>query len=57
LCKKRGGSDDCENPGYSKIHLEYLGACKELDLCTDALMAQFPERMSDWLFQVRKNNE
>ncbi|KAI6171462.1 putative effector protein [Aphelenchoides bicaudatus] len=45
LCKKRGGSTNCENPSFGKIHLEYLGACKELDLCTDELMAQFPERI------------
>jgi hypothetical protein len=54
LCKKRGGNTECESPAYSKIHLEYLGACKELDICTDELMSQFPERMSDWLFQVMK---
>lgn len=55
VCKKRSGFEgECTNPTNSKIHLEYLGACKQLDECTDELMAQFPERMSDWLFQVMK---
>ncbi|KAI6189276.1 putative effector protein [Aphelenchoides besseyi] len=53
LCKKRG-NPACDSPAFSKVHLEYLGACKELDTCTDALMAQFPDRMADWLFQVMK---
>jgi hypothetical protein len=57
VCKRRGdGSSnaECQNPSNSKIHLEYLGGCKDLDECTPELMAQFPERMSDWLFQVMK---
>ncbi|KAE9555687.1 hypothetical protein FO519_001158 [Halicephalobus sp. NKZ332] len=55
ICKRSGkDKKSCEDPAFAKIHLEYLGACKELDICTDELMAQFPERMSDWLFQVMK---
>jgi hypothetical protein len=53
VCKKHNNGE-CQNPSNSKIHLEYLGACKQLDECTDELMAQFPDRMSDWLFQVMK---
>ncbi|CAI4225863.1 unnamed protein product [Auanema sp. JU1783] len=52
LCKK--GSKHCENKHHAKVHLEYLGECKQLNECTDELMAQFPERMADWLFQVMK---
>jgi len=55
VCKKRSGyENECTNPSNSKIHLEYLGACKELEQCTTELMAQFPDRMADWLFQVMK---
>jgi len=57
VCKRRNGgeiSSECGNPTNAKIHLEYLGPCKQLDMCTDELMAQFPERMADWLFQVMK---
>ena len=55
VCKKRSGfENECKDLANSKIHLEYLGACKKLEVCTDELMAQFPERMSDWLFQVMK---
>lgn len=55
VCKKRSGfENECENPTNQKIHLEYLGECKQLDDCTDDLMLQFPERMADWLFQVMK---
>ncbi|KAE9421024.1 hypothetical protein Angca_002148 [Angiostrongylus cantonensis] len=52
LCKK--GSKHCEKKSHAKVHLEYLGECKQLSECTDDLMAQFPERMADWLFQVMK---
>nr|CDP92900.1 BMA-OST-1, isoform b [Brugia malayi] len=38
----------------AKVHLEYLGACKKLEPCTDELMVQFPTRMADWLFQVMR---
>ncbi|KAL3118101.1 hypothetical protein niasHT_000037 [Heterodera trifolii] len=55
VCKKRSDFEtDCENPSNAKIHLEYLGQCKQLDECTDELMSQFPGRMADWLFQVMK---
>jgi len=55
LCKKRGASAlGCADPTNAKIHVEYLGECKQLDECTEPLMAQFPERMADWLFQVMK---
>lgn len=52
FCKRR--AKECQDMSYGKIHLEYLGGCKQLDECTPDLMAQFPERMSDWLFQVMK---
>lgn len=52
VCKHK--SKACDDAQNAKIHLEYLGGCKKLDECTDELMAQFPERMSDWLFQVMK---
>uniref|UniRef100_A0A1I7YYF7 EF-hand domain-containing protein n=1 Tax=Steinernema glaseri TaxID=37863 RepID=A0A1I7YYF7_9BILA len=52
LCKRK--SSECENKKHAKVHLEYLGACKQLDECTDELMAQFPARMADWLFQVMR---
>ncbi|RCN33206.1 Kazal-type serine protease inhibitor domain protein [Ancylostoma caninum] len=52
LCKK--GSKQCAKKSHAKVHLEYLGECKLLSECTDDLMAQFPERMADWLFQVMK---
>uniref|UniRef100_A0A914IAP4 SPARC n=1 Tax=Globodera rostochiensis TaxID=31243 RepID=A0A914IAP4_GLORO len=55
VCKKHSDIEtDCDNPSNSKIHLEYLGQCKQLDECTTELMSQFPERMADWLFQVMK---
>ncbi|CAD6191213.1 unnamed protein product [Caenorhabditis auriculariae] len=52
LCKRK--SKECQKGVHAKAHLEYLGECKKLDECTDELMAQFPDRMADWLFQVMK---
>lgn len=54
-CDCKRGNKACKNKAVAKSHLEYLGACKELDVCTDDLMLQFPDRMSDWLFQVMKD--
>jgi len=53
MCKR--GMAGCEDKAHAKTHLEYLGQCKNLEICTDELMAQFPERMADWLFQVMKD--
>ncbi|MCP9265588.1 Sparc protein [Dirofilaria immitis] len=52
LCKHK--LQECKNKANSKVHLEYLGACKELEPCTNELMVQFPVRMADWLFQVMR---
>ncbi|MFH4973363.1 hypothetical protein AB6A40_000072 [Gnathostoma spinigerum] len=52
LCKHE--AEECSNKAYAKLHLEYLGECKQLDECTDELMEQFPARMADWLFQVMR---
>lgn len=52
LCKH--GEDGCTDAKHAKVHLEYLGGCKQLDECSEDMMLQFPERMSDWLFQVMK---
>ncbi|KAF8371583.1 ost-1 [Pristionchus pacificus] len=52
LCKKKDAG--CSKAANAKVHLEYLGECKQLNECTDELMSQFPDRMSDWLFQVMK---
>jgi len=52
ICKR--GDVQCGNKQHAKVHLEYLGACKRLDECTDEHMLQFPARMADWLFQVMK---
>uniref|UniRef100_A0AAF5PIF4 Follistatin-like domain-containing protein n=1 Tax=Wuchereria bancrofti TaxID=6293 RepID=A0AAF5PIF4_WUCBA len=52
LCKHK--FKECKNKVNAKVHLEYLGACKKLEPCTDELMVQFPTRMADWLFQVMR---
>jgi hypothetical protein len=53
FCKR--GLKQCDDTKFKRVHLEYLGACKELDKCTDDLMEQFPTRMADWLFQVMRD--
>lgn len=54
-CECKRGMAGCDQDKYAKAHLEYLGECKSLEVCTDELMAQFPDRMADWLFQVMKD--
>lgn len=53
LCRK----DDigCRDSKHQKVHIEYMGSCKELEVCTEELMAQFAVRMADWLFQVMRD--
>jgi hypothetical protein len=50
LCKR--DELGCKNPKHARAHLEYLGACKALEICTADMMAQFGERMADWLFHT-----
>ncbi|XP_061433787.1 SPARC-like [Lethenteron reissneri] len=35
-----------------KLHLDYLGPCKEITPCDDAELSEFPLRMRDWLKNV-----
>lgn len=54
-CLCRNKDDGCEKKKHHKVHLEYLGQCKRLTECTEEHLEQFPQRMSDWLFQVMKD--
>ncbi|XP_061692035.1 SPARC isoform X2 [Syngnathoides biaculeatus] len=35
-----------------KLHLDYIGACKDIEPCLDNELKQFPLRMRDWLKNV-----
>ncbi|XP_075914245.1 SPARC [Petromyzon marinus] len=35
-----------------RLHLDYLGPCKEITPCDDAELSEFPLRMRDWLKNV-----
>lgn len=35
-----------------KLHLDYIGPCKEITTCEDAELTEFPLRMRDWLKNV-----
>jgi len=52
LCDTR--DDRCSNAKNSHIHIDYYGECKELQLCTEEEMLDFPRRMREWLFHVMK---
>uniref|UniRef100_A0A0K0E5X8 Kazal-like domain-containing protein n=1 Tax=Strongyloides stercoralis TaxID=6248 RepID=A0A0K0E5X8_STRER len=53
-CYCKQSKEECKDTAYSKIHLDYLGECKQIEECTDEMMEQFGVRMADWLFQVMK---
>uniref|UniRef100_A0A915KLH1 SPARC n=1 Tax=Romanomermis culicivorax TaxID=13658 RepID=A0A915KLH1_ROMCU len=53
LCKRNDPM--CTDFSFENLHLEYLGACKELQPCTSNHLQQFSERMVGWLFQVMKD--
>ncbi|CRL07118.1 CLUMA_CG020115, isoform A [Clunio marinus] len=52
LCDTK--DDRCSNSKNSHIHIDYYGECKQLQICTEEEMIDFPRRMREWLFHVMK---
>jgi len=45
-------SNLCQSQEFKHIHINYYGQCKEMPVCTEEEMNDFPRRMRDWLFNV-----
>lgn len=53
LCDQ--GSEMCRGEKYKHVHIEYYGVCRDMKDCSPEEMADFPRRMSDWLFNVMRD--
>lgn len=42
----------CKAEDLKHIHINYYGQCKEMPICSEEEMSDFPRRMRDWLFNV-----
>jgi len=54
-CNCEDKSENCTNPEFSHLHIEYYGVCKQLKECSDSEMADFPRRMREWLYQIMQD--
>ncbi|XP_047366718.1 SPARC [Vespa velutina] len=49
------GDTRCRGPDYKHVHIEYYGECKQMPMCKEEDMADFPRRMRDWLFNIMRD--
>ncbi|KAL2737840.1 SPARC-like [Vespula squamosa] len=49
------GDARCRGPDYKHVHIEYYGECKQMPMCKEEDMADFPRRMRDWLFNIMRD--
>jgi len=54
-CFCRQSMDNCTDPEYEHLHVDYYGSCKQIKDCTDAEFADFPRRMREWLFNIMRD--
>jgi hypothetical protein len=53
FCEK--DTEQCQKKKYKHAHVDYYGACRDIEPCTPEEMEDFPRRMRDWLFNVMKD--
>ncbi|XP_024877880.1 SPARC [Temnothorax curvispinosus] len=49
------GDARCRGPDYLHVHIEYYGECRQMPMCKEEDMADFPRRMRDWLFNIMRD--
>lgn len=45
----------CRGSKYQHVHIKYYGECKQMPICKEEDMADFPRRMRDWLFNIMRD--
>ncbi|XP_011068654.1 PREDICTED: SPARC [Acromyrmex echinatior] len=45
----------CRGPDYQHVHIVYYGECRQMPMCKEEDMADFPRRMRDWLFNIMRD--
>lgn len=53
LCEE--SDENCLKKKYKHAHVDYYGACRDIEPCTAEELVDFPRRMRDWLFNVMKD--
>jgi len=48
-------SEHCIKHKYKHVHVDYYGACRDIETCSEEEMQDFPRRMREWLFNVMKD--
>ncbi|XP_014295821.1 SPARC [Microplitis demolitor] len=54
-CFCDSGDSRCRGPDYQHIHIEYYGECRQMPMCKEEDMMDFPRRMRDWLFNIMRD--
>ncbi|XP_034936803.1 SPARC [Chelonus insularis] len=54
-CFCDSGDDRCRGPDYQHVHIEYYGHCRQMPMCKEQDMLDFPRRMRDWLFNIMRD--
>lgn len=54
-CWCHEGDERCTDDKYKHLHIDYYGVCQLLPECSESEMAEFPERMRDWLFNIMRD--
>ncbi|XP_018313097.1 SPARC [Mycetomoellerius zeteki] len=49
------GDARCRGPDYQHVHIVYYGECRQMPMCKEEDMADFPRRMRDWLFNIMRD--
>jgi len=45
----------CRGSDYQHVHIEYYGECRQMPMCKEEDMLDFPRRMRDWLFNIMRD--
>ncbi|KAL5283592.1 SPARC family protein [Megaselia abdita] len=45
----------CKDKHHSHMHIDYYGPCKQVQVCSEEEMKDFPSRMRDWLFNIMRD--
>lgn len=54
-CFCETGDARCRGIDYHHVHIEYYGECRQMPMCKEEDMADFPRRMRDWLFNIMRD--
>ncbi|KAG8249258.1 SPARC-like [Homalodisca vitripennis] len=48
-------NEKCTKEEYDHIQIDYYGQCRDMPVCQEEEMTDFPRRMRDWLFNIMRD--